>query len=315
MNPIAAAVALFFVILLVTFVIVLAAYLVFSYSKKGRVDSMYIFYREITQQAKLELAAGGAGCSGPSRLYRMNFPWVGDINRVAAECAEKIKTGAVDSEEYKKLGVRLENILNALSSCKRAVPKGDIKGYNRINLGVTFAEMYSPYHPTKEEKERLATEDEIMYAAEFSDEKKEYITRQEYDEIKTMLSECGDFLNVLVYEVDYGWKLWPFMKDKLQSTVLCFDNQIVDINSDDGVACLLGAGVEYYAYFEIPSGYPEMDKVIYYSLKILLWKKMMAQLLSEQFNIVDTILNYEPGYARERGIKTLEQPITKVVKK
>jgi hypothetical protein len=306
-NAIAGVGALAFVIAVITLVIILAAYILFSFGGKKKVDNLYILYREITQQAKLETAALGKNYSGPRKLYRMNFPWVGDLREILSA----VTKDDTESVAYKKAESRLGQITSLLAQNKRAVPKGDIVGFNRINLGVTFEEMYSPREPTVEEKARLGADSTSV--ANFG-KTVERIALTEYNEVKELLSSCGNFLNVIVYEVDFGWKIPFIWRDRMESTVLAFDNQILDVNSEDGICTLLGAGVEYYAYFEIPSGYPQMPKVIYYALKIMLTNKLMTQLLGETHNVVNTILNYEPNHARERAIKALEQPIQKQIK-
>lgn len=213
-------------------------------------------------------------------------------------------------EKYQKLLETLQEIAQALRGAKRCVPKGDVIGFNRINVGIDFEEMYTPYHA--EDPKNPAGQKQWM--ADFG-KYKEIITDAEHTEARRMLREIGDYINVIVYEVDYGWKLWPVFKDRVQNTVLCLDNQVVDLFSEDGKACLLGAGTEYFSYFEIPSGYPEMPKVMHYAVKSLMYRKMLSQLLGEQFNMVNTILDYEPGFKRQIAIDKVNQPIvTKSVK-
>jgi hypothetical protein len=209
-----------------------------------------------------------------------------------------------EKEKYQRLLEVLQDIAHALRNAKRCVPKGDVIGFNRINIGIDFEEMYTPYYQEDQKNPNA----QKMWMADFG-KCKEIITDDEHTEARRMLRDIGDYINVIVYEVDYGWKLWPIFRDRIQNTVLCLDNQVIDLFSEDGKACLLGAGTEYFSYFEIPSGYPEMPKVMHYAVKTLMYRKMLSQLMGEQFNMVNTILNYEPGFKREIAIDKVNQPI------
>lgn len=181
--------------------------------------------------------------------------------------------------------------------------KGNIIGYNRINLYSSFEEMYQP-----------VGDESGDYVLKL--ETKEYpLSKEEVEEVKSKLSEFGGFLNVVAYETLAGWKI-PFIWREMRTrALLCFDDHISGLTSRDGKVILHAEGTESHGfYFEIPTISPDTTKVIISVIKSLTWIRSMTQLQSNMFEVMNQSLNMNPGLLQVLSVKQLEQKISKPVK-
>lgn len=181
------------------------------------------------------------------------------------------------------------------------VYKGNIIGYNRINLYTSFEELYQP------EKSK-----EGQYF--FTLGKKEFIIpEEEINAVKNLINEAGDFLNVIVYEIDHGWKIPFLIKNKEVNAVLCFDDQVTGLSSIDGKVILHAPGTESHGcYFEIPSGSRDRTKVVMGVIETLTWIRMNSISLGNIFNLSDQALSINPAFNQLLTLRTVEQPTAKI---
>lgn len=177
------------------------------------------------------------------------------------------------------------------------VLKGRIIGYNRINLYTSFDELYQP---SKNEKgEYTITIDEHEYQ----------IPQEEVKAVKELIANAGDFLNVIVYESDMGWRIPLLSRDLVTNAVLCFDDQLSGLSSIDGNIILHAPGTESHGcYFEIPSGSRDRTKMVLGVIKTLTWIRMNSISLSNVFEVTDQALSINPGLNQMLAYKHAEQP-------
>ncbi len=188
---------------------------------------------------------------------------------------------------------------------KRGIYKGSIIGFNRINIYTSFKELYQPQK-----------NDKGGYFIRI-DEKQYNISDDEMNNVKRTLDECGSFLNVIVYETNWGWKVPLLWRNTLTKAVLCFDDQLIGRDSEDGIITLLSAGTETHGfYFEIPSGYSEdRTKVILSFMQSLTWIRTLTQAQGNIFEVVNNALNMNPALLQSLTLKSAEKPVVQVREK
>lgn len=185
--------------------------------------------------------------------------------------------------------------------CYPVVFKGDIIGYNRINLYTSFEELYQS--STNKEAKRVVT----------IDEKELEISKDEIENVKRVLDECGGYLNVIVYRIDKGWTIPYILKKSEINAVLCFDTQVSGLSSLDGKVIIHAVGTESHGfYFEIPSGSRDKTKIIMGAIETLTWIRMVSKTLSNISTISDQSLSINPALNQVLSVKTLDQPIQQV---
>lgn len=182
--------------------------------------------------------------------------------------------------------------------------KGKITGYNRINLYTSFEELYQP---VKNDKDN--------YVIQVNDREFK-VPKDEADKVKKLIAEAGNFLNVIVYEIEKGWKI-PYLVPRIEvHAMLCFDDQVSGLGSIDGKVILHAVGTESHGlYFEIPSGSKDRTKVVVGVVETLTWIRMNSISLSNIFNVSDQALKINPAFNQLLSYKYAEQPtITNVQK-
>lgn len=207
-----------------------------------------------------------------------------------------------DSLSYLKSLYDILHDFNSRIGRSRGVFMGSITGFNRINLYSNFVELYEA--------------DNVSGIRSFEVNGKSHtIPDHEYKGVENMLRECGGFLNIVVYEAVHGWKIPLLWKNKVTRAVLCFDDQLTGVNSQDGKIILHAPGIESHGfYFEIPSGSPDRTKVILSVIKSLTWIRATAQIQSNLFELVNNSLNMNPTLLQSLAIKQMEKPVAKPVK-
>lgn len=177
------------------------------------------------------------------------------------------------------------------------VLKGKIIGYNRINLYTSFDELYQP--SKNKDGNFVITIDEHEYP----------VPKEEVEAVKELINKAGDFLNVIVYECDMGWRIPLLSRDIVTNAVLCFDDQLTGLSSIDGNIILHAPGTESHGcYFEIPSGSKDRTKVVLGVIKTLTWIRMNSLSLSNVFEVTDQALSINPGLNQMLAYKHAEQP-------
>ena len=178
------------------------------------------------------------------------------------------------------------------------VLKGKIVGYNRINLYTSFDELYQP-----------STKKGGGYSIHI-DEQEYLIPEKEVKTVKDMISKCGDFLNVIVYETDMGWRIPLLSRNIVTNAVLCFDDQVSGLSSIDGQIILHAPGTESHGcYFEIPSGSRDRTKVVMGVIETLTWIRMNSISLSNIFNVADQSLSINPNLNQILAMKYADQNV------
>jgi hypothetical protein len=201
-------------------------------------------------------------------------------------------------ESLESLRETLEEYNHHIGRNKRGVYKGQIVGYNAINLYSSFEDLYQ------------AQDDKGNYFFTILDEEgdpqKVMISAEERENALRLIKEWGSLLHVIVYRRESGWFIF---KKFLESAVLCFEDQLIGVNSDDGILTLLGAGTEKLGfYFEIPSGYPDRVKVLMTFFKNLTFIRMNNQTLANVFDLVNNSLTMNPELVKAIAIESARRP-------
>lgn len=305
----------FIVCSIIALFILLIVLIFFHFRKPKRVDALKLIYSEIVELAKINRDWRMI------RLYRLDMPPVIDyINDVQSAIAalhqkeknqpKKTKENKTKLVEWKKendnkiaywnnLLFNLNEYTNRIGRNKRGVYKGEIIGYNRWNLYTSFTELYQ------------AETNGTGYKLKI-DETQEYtITNEEYAAVEKTLDQCGGFINIIVYRVSSGWVIPFIWERKIEKAVLCFDDQLMGRDSDDGILTLLAPGMETHGfYFEIPSGSPDRTKIIISVIKSLTWIRTLTQLQSNLLDVVNQSMNINPALAQLLAVKNAEKSVT-----
>lgn len=169
------------------------------------------------------------------KLYRIHMPFMSDFvdeNKGSPDIVEKLEKVL---DRHKRRGILL----------------GDIVGFNRIDMLATIEDYLVP---TKADDQPLL---------ELTEESK-----KEIEQLKVEFMKFGRFLNFIVYKP----RNQGIFKRGHVEGILCFDDQIVGVNSDDGVVACLGEGSDRLGiFFSILSGYPHRTKVTLTYLQVRSW--------------------------------------------
>jgi len=112
---------------------------------------------------------------------------------------------------------------------------------------------------------------------------KEKINGEEKEKAETLLNHIGKKLHLVVYQKPGGWFR------KIEQGLFCFDDQLLGLDSSDGVVSFLGTGTQKHAvYFQTPSGYPERSPV--FQTHLISNSRVRTAMLLES-NIVEFVLN------------------------
>lgn len=246
------------------------------------------------------------------KFYRLDMPPMHEYIRVVKSMIERGEKGAKQGNEEGDPGIQKElKIINStledynlrVGRNKKGIFLGNISGYLKINLLTSVEEMLH------------SKRDGDKYIIEIEDHRYE-IPKKEIDEIEKVMESCGSFLNVIAYKIDAGWKipgLWPRTKTR---AMLCFDDQVMGLDSDDGIVTVLAPGVESHGfYFLTPSGYPDRLKVIVSFIQTLTWLRMLNLYGGDIFELVNNSLSINPGLSQLLAVKSMDKPRVKEVSK
>lgn len=293
------------ILILFTLSLVFVIAIFFHFRSKRRVDSLKLLFSEMVDLAKVNYDPNML------ELYRLDVIPPGKYIRYLDRVLDSISS----KRNHKDPSVALKylEILEALKSVfsdyshqlksnTRGIYKGDIVGFNRVNLYTSFEEIYQ------------SNEVDGGYSMVL-DGKTHSIPADEHDRVVNVLKGCGGFLNVIVYETTVGWKIPGLWRNRVTKAILCFDDQLRDYNSDDGFLTILAPGTESHGfYFEIPSGSQDRTKVILSVIKSLTWIRATMQIQSSLFELVNNSLNMNPTLLQSLAIKQMDKPIGKSVK-
>lgn len=287
-------------VLSIVFIIALFSH----FRSKRRVDSLKLLFSEMVELAKVNYDPNML------ELYRLDVLPPGRYISVADKAikllsAKRKPKDTTFPEQQLKHWTEFKSILseytNQLRYNARGLYKGNIVGFNRINLYTSFEEIYQV---EENGGYSMSLEGKIIH-----------ISGDEHDRVVNVLRECGGFLNVIVYETVVGWKIPGLWRNKLTKAMLCFDDQLRDYNSDDGFLTILAPGTESHGfYFEIPSGSQDRTKVILSVIKSLTWIRATMQIQGSLFELVNNSLNMNPTLLQSLAIKQMDKPVSSKVK-
>ena len=277
--------------------------LFFHFRSKRKIDSLKVLFSEMVELAKVNYDPNMLA------LYRLDVLPPGKYIRTADKALtllsakRKPKDTTFPDQQlkhWKEFKSILSEYADQLRYNARGIYKGEIVGFNRVNLYSSFEEIYH------------ANEVDGSYSMSL-EEKVISISGDEHDRVTNVLKECGGFLNVIVYETFSGWKIPGLWRNKLTKAILCFDDQLRDYNSDDGCLTVLAPGTESHGfYFEIPSGSQDRTKVILSVIRSLTWIRATMQIQSSLFELVNNSLNMNPTLLQSLAIKQMDKPVSKV---
>jgi hypothetical protein len=267
--------------------------------KKKAVDQMLQMYEEMIEMAIVNKQ------SNMIELFRYPAPFFGRVMRRIDEFCTKItkddkgkiiKTEVVD-REIKEIRNDLQDIEEKISG-QSAVYLGKVIGYNKFDMLATTEGMIMP--EGTEDDPRVA---EIM---EKTSEKRKVL--------EDLIKECGRYMNFIVYEKDMGG-IWIFKK-KYKQGVLAFDDQLLGLNSADGIVTLLGEGTQKIGiYFSVPSGYPERIQVLLTHL--IETSRIRWSMLHEAniINLTEKAANLDTQFLKLAELKTVDTSMSEKGKK
>lgn len=287
-------------------VILIAIYFYFKGGK--RISSWEIIYKEMKELAKLNYDPM------MRQLYRLDMPSMGEYVRILNSLLNLTKPEVKAlSDEQKTLAKSLQSKLDTLNSNigrnNRGIYKGEITGFNRMNLYTSFTDLYQPDGNKPD-----------SYVMRFEDvegnPREQHISIDEYNGAKEVLERCGNFINIIVYEVDYGWKIPLLWRNKVERALLCFDDQISGRDSTDGKVVILATGFETHGiFFEIPADFQDRTKVILSAMTSLTWIRTITQTQGNILEVVNNSLNINPVLLQGLAIKHAEKPAKQVTQK
>jgi len=112
---------------------------------------------------------------------------------------------------------------------------------------------------------------------------KEKINGEEKEKAQKLLDAIGKKLHLVVYQKSGRWFR------KIEQGLFCFDDQILGLDSSDGIVSFLGVGTQKHAvYFQTPSGYPERSPI--FQTHLISNSRVRTAMLLES-NIVEFVLN------------------------
>ncbi len=183
------------------------------------------------------------------QLLRVHIPFLGDfINKI---CDEKTREAALKE---------LREIVDVYR--KKGVPLGQITGYNCLDMTAAIEDMIIPQD----------ADEDVMTDPKFKKQK---------EEIEKIFTECGRYIHVIVYKPK-NKGLFSLQEDCL----LCFSDQLLGLESQDGIVAVLGEGIDKLSYFSIPSGYPHRVKVV---LTYLIGRGWMRGTIRTQAALVELL--------------------------
>lgn len=182
----------------------------------------------------------------------------------------------------------------------RPIWKGSYLGHNRINLYTSGEELYQPAFDT----DRGVYYFELEQGETF---RKYEIPSEEWDRVKEKLDATGGSMYVVVYSIDWGWKIPLLWKNTIVKAVLAYKSQVV-FSPGDGRIVLNAPGTETHGvYFEIPSGDRDQTTITVSAIQTLTWIRMLAQNQGNIFDITNKSLDVNPTLAQILAVRTVEK--------
>jgi hypothetical protein len=211
-------------------------------------------------------------------LYRLPIPFM-------SEFVEGIKDDKTRDETIQKLS-------ELFATNYRAVPLGEITGFNRIDLIVTIEDLVMPDgkfdDPLNKDKKS---------------EKRE-LSEKDINDLIELVKQAGRFVNLIVYKPRKKGML-DFPKEEV---VMAFQDMLVGIDSEDGNVCLLGQGLDRIGHFQIPSGYPERMRVWLTYLVERGYIRYVMRTQSSMIDLLEDAIRFDSGFQKGLGITALQNP-------
>ena len=131
------------------------------------------------------------------------------------------------------------------------------------------------------------------------------------DALEGALNECGQFLNLVVYEKVLGFAGIPLLEKKLKQGLLFFDDQGLGLDSADGTVVILGEGTQKTGmYFQFPSGYGQRINVLSAHLvetSRLRWAWLLENNLIE---LTEKAINFDSHFLKVAEMETVKHDVT-----
>jgi hypothetical protein len=184
--------------------------------------------------------------------------------------------------------------------------KGRLTGYNRVSLLTSYDELYQT------ELDESGKDQEVIRL----DSKTKFVVKQgEKDRVTKLISECGQFLHVIVYEYVSGYRalgLWPIYTEK---ALLCFEDEITR-SYGDGRLVINGPGTEEHGFFfEVVSGSRDRLHVAYSVIQTFTWIRALAKTQGNLFDVADRAIEINPALTQILMGKQAEKPSKTVIQK
>lgn len=236
------------VVLLIAIVVTIIWY-VFN-RKKGFKDTWKEMFIKIKKDSILNLP------EYMRRLYRLPIP---PLNEFLG------KIDLTTEDGIKKRDETINQLRNIFSNQRTAsVQLGNIVGFNRIDMLATIEDMTVP----------IGKYDKPL----------ETISKENLEEIKTILDKCGNFINIITY-VPKKHKLLDLNPEEV---ILAWDDQLCGIQNQDGALYILGQGTDKLCmYFSIVSGYSDRIKAVETYLIARGWIDWATRLQAAMVEIVE----------------------------
>lgn len=187
-----------------------------------------------------------------------------------------------------------------------AIRKGNLVGYNRCSLMSSYAELYQT------EKDEKGSDVEVIRL----DAKTKFaVDADEHKKVKDMIESCGQFVYVLVYEFQDGWRIPGVWARYAEKAVLCFKKH-VSVSHGDGRVILNAPGTETHGFFfEVPSGNRDEVHVFMSVIQTFTWIRALAKTQGNLFDVSDRAIEINPTLAQLLMGKQVEKPNKTVIQK
>lgn len=151
--------------------------------------------------------------------------------------------------------LQFKELMDKFKNTTPGIFYGEIIGFNTFDLWATVEDLYLKDKIDDEQKKRA----------------------------QTLLDHIGRKLHLVVYQKPGSWFR------KIEQGLFCFDDQLLGLDSSDGVVSFLGAGTQKHAvYFQTPSGYPERSPI--FQTHLISNSRVRTAMLLES-NIIEFVLN------------------------